>query len=221
VREPVKGKTEAGRRREERARLTRQRIIAAARGLFLERGFTATTVEAVAAEAGVAPATPYQAFGTKRAILAAVLESTVAGDDAPTAVLDRDWVAAARRERNPKKQLRMVVAGACEIAARTAPLKDVIRDAAATDPAAGELIRLDHQRRRQTQASLVEILTERRPLRADVKTDRAVDTFFALVNSVTYDLLVNHCGLSVEQWKDWLVDLLERQLFGPCDRHDG
>jgi len=38
VKEPVKGKTEAGRRREERARHKRQRVADAALGLFLERG---------------------------------------------------------------------------------------------------------------------------------------------------------------------------------------
>ena len=62
--EPVKGKTDAGRRREERARERRQRVVDAASRLFGERGYVATTVEAIAREAAVAPATVYQAFGT-------------------------------------------------------------------------------------------------------------------------------------------------------------
>src|SRR2546430_310345 len=65
VREPVKGTTAAGRRREARARETRERIIQAGVRLFLERGYVATTVQAIADEAGVAAATVYQAFGTK------------------------------------------------------------------------------------------------------------------------------------------------------------
>ena len=165
-------------------------------------------------QAGVAPATVYQAFGTKQAILAAALDTTIAGDNEPVAVLDRDWVIHARRQRNPKQQLRLIVAGACEIAARTAPIKEVMRDAGATEPAVRDLVREDHERRRRTQEALVRLLAEHRPLRPGMDVDHAVDTFFALVNSYTYELLVGYCGWTPAQWQDWLVDLLERELFG-------
>ena len=214
MRGPVVGKTEAGRRREARARQTRQRIISAALQLFLERGYVATTIEAIAKQSGVAPATVYQAFGTKQAILAAALDITVGGDDQPLIVLDRDWVSAARRQRFPKKQLGLVVAGACQIAARTAPLKEVMRDAAATEPGVRELVRQDHERRRLTQEALVRFLVERRPLRDGMDVHRAADTFFAVVNSYTYELLVGYCGWAPAEWQDWLIDLLERELFG-------
>jgi AcrR family transcriptional regulator len=214
VRQPAAGKTEAGRRREARARQTRQRIASAALQLFLDRGYVATTIEAIAHAAGVAPATVYQAFGTKQAILAAALDTSIAGDSAPVAVLERDWVTRARRQRDPKKQLRLIVAGACEIAARTAPLKEVMRDAGATEPAVRDLVREDHERRRRTQAALVGLLAKQRPLRPGIDMDRAVDTFFALVNSYTYEQLVGYRGWTPAEWQDWLVDLLERELFG-------
>jgi AcrR family transcriptional regulator len=214
VRQPVKGKSEAGRRREERARRTRQRIVEAGLRLFLAQGYVPTTVEAIARAAEVAPATVYQAFGTKQAILAAALDVAVAGDDAPLAVLDRDWVDQAREERDPRRQLRLVVEGAAQIAARTAPLKAVMRDAAAAEPAVRELIHEDHQRRRRTQAGLVDLLTERRPLRAGLDRGRAADVFFAVVNSATYELVVGECGWPVTRWRDWLAELVERELFG-------
>lgn len=213
MRQPVKGTTEAGRRRESQAHATRRRIIEAGLRLFVERSYVATTVQAIAEEAGVAPATIYQAFGTKQAILAAALDLTVAGDDSPVAVLDRDWVTAARRERDPARQLRLIVKGAARIAARTAALKAVMRDAAATEEAARQLIREDHERRHRTQGRLVDLLIERRPLRAGVDRRRAVDTFFTLVNSATYDLLVTQQGWTRTAWQDWLVDLVERALF--------
>ena len=181
--------------------------------LFLERGYVATTVQAIAEEAGVAPATVYQAFGTKQAILASALDLMVAGDDAPVAVVDRDWVAAARREPDPERQLRLIVNGASRIAARTAPLKAVMRDAAATEEAARGLIAEDHERRHRTQEQLVDLLIERRPLRAGINRPHAIDTFFALVNSATYDLLVTQRGWTMTAWQDWLVDLIERELF--------
>ena len=98
--DPVKGKSAAGRRREQRAQHTRARITEAALRLFVDRGYPATTVEAIAVEAGVAPATVYQAFGTKQAVLARALDTAIAGDTASTPLLDRDWVAAARRQRS-------------------------------------------------------------------------------------------------------------------------
>ncbi|HEX6419601.1 MAG TPA: helix-turn-helix domain-containing protein, partial [Acidimicrobiales bacterium] len=107
--DPVKGKSPAGRRREQRARATRQRIVAAATALFGERGYAATTVGAIAGEAGVAPATVYQAFGTKSAILKRALDEAIVGDAEPLPLLERDWVAAARREPDARRRLAIVV----------------------------------------------------------------------------------------------------------------
>lgn len=212
--EPVKGTTDAGRRREARARETRRRIIEAGLQLFLANGYVNTTVQDIAEAAGVAPATVYQAFGTKHRVLAAALDVTIAGDDAPGGVLDRDWVARASRENNPNRRLRLVVEGASNIAARTAPLKEVMRDAAATDAISRELIRTDHERRYRTQEGLVDLLLESRPLRAGLDRRRAVDTFFALVNSTTYDLLVAQRGWTLSEWQAWNVRVIERELFG-------
>ena len=212
--QPVKGTTEAGQRREARARETRRRIIEAGLRLFLEQGYVNTTVQDIAEAAGVAPATIYQAFGTKHAVLAAALDITVAGDDTPLAVLDRDWVDDARREKNQGRQLRLIVEGASQIAARTAPLKEILRDAAATEAAARELIREDHERRHRTQEGLVDLLIENRQLRAGIDRRRAVDTFFALVNSATYELLVTQRGWTLSEWQAWIADVIERELFG-------
>ena len=141
MREPVKGKTEAGSRREERARHKRQRVADAALGLFLERGYMATTIEAIARKAAVAPATVYQAFGTKQAILARILDQTIAGDAQPAALLDRDWVKQASQHPDPRQRLALVIRHTSQVAARTAPIKEVMRDAAAVDPAVRQLIR--------------------------------------------------------------------------------
>src|SRR5260370_31858923 len=157
---PARGPRRPGHGRRPRAGEPRRRIIEAGLRLFLEKGYASTTVLGIAQAARVAPATIYQAFGTKHAVLAAALDITVAGDDMPLAVLDRGWVAEARRETNRGRQLRLIVDGASQIAARTAPLKEVLRDAAATDPAARELIREAHERRHHTQHGLVDVLTE-------------------------------------------------------------
>ena len=214
MRQPVKGRSEAGRRRESRALETRRRIAEAGLRLFLENGYVATTVQAIAEAATVAPATVYQAFGTKHAVLAAALDLTVAGDEATLAVIDQDWVDQVRREKNPDRQLRLVAEGTSRIAARTAPIKEVMRDAAATEEAARELIRQDHEGRHRTQAALVDLLIENRRLRPGMDRRRAVDTYFAIVNSTTYELLVLQRGWTLSEWQAWITDVIARELFG-------
>jgi AcrR family transcriptional regulator len=206
-RAPVKGRTEAGRRREKRARATRDRIVRAAAALFLDRGYVATTMEAVAKSAGVGVATVYQAFGTKAALLARALDVTIAGDADAVPVLDRDWVIAARSEARPLRRLALVVAGAADIAIRTARLKEVMRDAAATEPAIRDLLDDDDGRRLATQRSLVEIALGAPP------TDAELATFYSLVNSHSYQLASSHLGWDEATWRDWLIDVLARSLL--------
>lgn len=207
MREPVKGKTAAGRRREQRARATRGRIVARATDLFLEQGYTATTVDAIATAAGVATATVYQAFGTKAAVLAAALDESIVGDADEAPLLDREWVTDAREERDPEQRLAIVVANAAKIAARTAPLKDVMRDAAATEPAIRDLLTRDDARRLQTQHELVQIAVGDDPSEADLAA------FFLLVNSHSYLLASRHLGWSETRWRRWLIETLSRQFF--------
>jgi AcrR family transcriptional regulator len=213
--EPVKGKTEAGRRREERARQRRQRVVDAASRLFGERGYVATTIEAIARAAEVAPATVYQAFGTKQAILARILDVTIAGDAGPAALLDRDWVRHAARHPDPRQRLALVVRHTSQVAARTAPVKEVMRDAAASDPAVRQLLLEDDQRRYLTQQALVDLIIGAGSLRPGCDRDHAVATFFALVNSHGYQLLATQLGWSPDDWQRWLTGVLDRELFGP------
>jgi len=215
VTEPVKGKTDAGRRREERARQRRERVVDAASRLFGERGYVATTIEAIAREAAVAPATVYQAFGTKQAILARILDVTIAGDAGPAALLDRDWVRQAAGLRDPRQRLALVVRHTSQVAARTAPVKEVMRDAAAADPAVRQLLLEDDRRRYLTQRALVDLIIGAGSLRPGCDRDQAAATFFALVNSHGYQLLATQLGWSPDDWQRWLTGVLDRELFGP------
>src|ERR1043165_2557889 len=79
--------------RQEQARQTRRAILDAAGALFVEPGYAATPLTAIAAEAGGAIQTVYKVFGSKQARLSAVVDVTVAGDDEPVALADRQFVA--------------------------------------------------------------------------------------------------------------------------------
>lgn len=210
---PVKGRSEAGRRREEAALLTRRRIVEAALALFLDRGYVATTVEAIARGARVAPATVYQAFGSKPAVLAAALDVAIAGDTQPLAVLDRDWVRAVGREPDPVRRLVRVVSHTTEIAARTAAIKEVIRDAAATEPDMRDLIHRDDEQRRRTQRALVDLIRRDRPPSGPAAARKAADSFSALMTSEAYALVVGRLGWTMAEWRRWLVRILQREIL--------
>jgi AcrR family transcriptional regulator len=186
----------------------------AATRLFLERGYVATTIEAIAREAGVAPATVYQAFGTKQAILARVLDRAIAGDAEPAALLERDWVKQVSQRPDPRQRLALVIQHTSQVAARTAPIKEVMRDAAAADPAVRQLLREDDQRRYLTQQALIDLVIGVGSLRAGCDRDHAAATFFAMVNSHCYQLLAGHLDWSPADWRQWLTSVLDREFFG-------
>jgi len=70
----------------------RQRILDAARELFVERGYVAATIGAIAGRASVSPETVYATFKNKRSILSRLIDVSMAGDDAPVPILERSWV---------------------------------------------------------------------------------------------------------------------------------
>lgn len=214
MREPVKGRSEAGRARQARALLTRRRITEAATELFVDEGYVTTTVVGIAERAGVSPATIYQAFGTKQAILERALDVVIAGDDSPVAVLDRQWVRNATGEGDPRRRLELIVRGVTAIAARAAPLMEVLRDAAAVEPGLRVVLDERHRRRYESQRVMVDALIGGRSLRPPLTPRRAADIFFALVGHDMYRLLVRQRGWSISAWQRWVVEGLERDLFG-------
>jgi hypothetical protein len=109
----------------------------------------------------------------------------------------------------------MVVRHTSQVAARTAPIKEVMRDAAAGDPAVRQLLHEDDRRRYLTQRALVDQVIGGGSLREGCDIDHAVATFFATVNSHSYQLLAGQLGWSPADWQLWLTDVLGRELLGP------
>jgi len=90
-----------GAREQARTRLARRAVVDAARALFLERGYAATTIEAVSTRADVPTATVYRLFASKVGILKALLDTSIAGDDQPVTVQERAQVASLFDEPDP------------------------------------------------------------------------------------------------------------------------
>src|SRR5262245_36692981 len=86
--------------------LTRERVLAAALRLMGERGYSATPIADIAAEADVAVDTIYKAFGSKLGVVEALMDA--ARPDAAIEAMRLRWDAAAGR---PADQLAAYVHG--------------------------------------------------------------------------------------------------------------
>jgi AcrR family transcriptional regulator len=109
-------------------------VVAVAKDLFVQRGYTATKMTDVAATAGVSVELLYSAFGSKPALLMTVFNVTIAGDDTPMAVMDRPELLAVRAEPDPVRALRLYAHFVAQTASRAYPVQLVVLAAASSDP---------------------------------------------------------------------------------------
>ena len=202
-------------RRARRAAQTRLRIIEAAARLFAERGYSGTTIEAVAAEADVAVETVYARFKNKRNLLAAYLDVAIVGDAAAVPLLDRDEVQQVRQTRDQRDQLRRLAHLGRTIFERTATAHAVLRSAAAVDPEAAAIADEDDLRRRTTIRAYIDIVADAGPLRDGLSKEEAADTFSVLASPEGYLRLTTSRGWTPTRYERWLAANLTLLLLPP------
>jgi AcrR family transcriptional regulator len=198
-----------------KARQTRRAILGAARDLFVLQGYAATSIQAIADEAGVAVQTVYAAFGNKRAVLAEVLDVAIAGDDDSATVNERDWMLPVFHEPDGAARLRAYAGAVRRINDRAADVFAAVAGAATADAEAAALHEEAERRRRAGAASVVDALGEVASLRAGLDPAAAADVLSLLSSWSTYDHLVQRQGWSPDRFESWLADtmvdlLLER-----------
>lgn len=200
------------RQRAQKARQTRQRMLDAARELFVERGYGATTLQEVADQAGVAVQTIYFTFGNKRSLLKELVDTTIAGDDAPVATMDRQWFRDALAAETAEAQLWKQVTGTRAVLERFAPITTMVTNAAATDADVAELWPHDTDPRYTVQSSAATSLMNKPGARDDVSAEHAADLLYGLLSPELYLLFVRERGWSPEHWQQWAYDTLRTQM---------
>ena len=200
-------------RRREQARATRGAVLAAARDLFIERGFVTTTIQAIADRAEVSPETVYATFGNKRSLLSSVINVSITGDDEPVPLLDRAWVQEMRDEPDPRRRLRILARNGRTILERITPIYEVLRGAAAADPEIAVLWELYKSQRFAGQRELVRIVGAGGSLRKGLSADAAADTLFTIGSPETYRLLTVDRGWTPDRFERWYARTLARLLL--------
>ena len=189
---------------------TRRAIVDAAAELFVAQGYGATTLEQVAARAGVAVQTVYFHFGNKRTILKQAVDVAAAGDDEAVAMLDRPWLDEARAEQDPRRVLAAWTAYGRGVVSRVGPIMRVVRDAAVVDPEMAAQWAVNEAQTAEAFRVLAEQLEALRALRVPVA--EAVDILCAL-SGVEMFLLLSARGWSPERWEQFVVDSLVHALL--------
>jgi AcrR family transcriptional regulator len=196
-----------------RTRLARAAVVDAARDLFLDRGYGATTVEAISERSDVPPATVYRLFGSKRGILRALLDISIAGDDEAVPIADRPSVRSLLAEHDPREQLAGFAGFSAQVNARTASIYRILTSAAASDPDAAALLDEQTRQRQQGQARIARSLARAGVLRPELRERDAADVIHALLSPDLYALLVVDRGWPPERYERWVAALLVEQLL--------
>ncbi len=202
--EPQGRRTYRSPKRTEQAARTRATITAAARRLFERDGFAATTIAAVAKEAGVSQQTVYAVFGNKPALVRAILEQMEESAEAST------WRARIAEEQDPARILAAFAQWTRAFFVASSPSFSIAQEAMAE---LTDLAEQGDEHRRQALASLVERLAGMGALRAGLSEQRATDRAWLLTGLQTWLDATERCGWTPEAYAEWLGDTLAQQIL--------
>ena len=192
-------------RRQAQVQATRQRIIEAAKGLFIDRGYPATTLEAIAAAADTSLPTLYRLFSSKPALLKLVLDVSFGGDDEPIAFGDRPEIQKARAESDPVALIRAFARIGCEFMERSSAIMHVLATAAQVDPDAGQLMEQIRRQRHVGQSRIAGALSALDALDPDLEFPTAADMTYLSLSPDVHRILTVERGWTGDQYEQWLI----------------
>ena len=190
------------------ARATRRTIVDAAARLFIEHGYGATTVDAIALAAGVSRKTVFTSVGGKTEALKLAIDWAIVGDDEPVPMLERPHVKAQMQEPDARRMLTAYARHVRETGARTAPLHEVVRAAAGLDEEIRALAEEGRAQRIRGMRVLAQHLADRGALKPGLTPAEAADVLWLLNDPGVYYRLVIEQQWDPDRYQDWLADSL-------------
>ena len=201
--------------REEQARATRRAIVEAARDLFVDEGYTATTIDAVAARAGVSRKTVFTAVGGKAELLKLAWDWALVGDDEPVPMGERPEVQRMMRETDPRVLISLWATFVTTIAARVATLHAVLTVGADADPDVAALNEVSERNLRFGALGFVSSLAALGALRPGLEVGRAADIAVVLMDPMPCRRLVGDAGWTLEEYAAWVEQVAVAAFLGP------
>jgi AcrR family transcriptional regulator len=197
--------------RREQARRAREVLLDAAQRRFLDDGYAATTVAAIAAEAGVSVETVYKSFGSKSGLVRAIYDRALlgAGGDAAYERSDR----MREQESDPRVIMRNWGRLTAEVASVGTPIRLLMRTAAGTDPDMASVLADSDQEHLTRMRHHARFLAERGYLRDGITVARATDVLWFCSSAEIYELLVLQRGWSRAEFARFVADVMISELL--------
>jgi AcrR family transcriptional regulator len=192
-------------RRQAQSRATSLRIVQTAKALFIEQGYPATTLEAIADAADTSLPTLYRLFSSKRALLKAVLDHSFGGDDQPVAFGDRPEVKAARSQPDPVSLMRAFARIGRDFMERSSAIMHVLATAAPVDPEVAELLTEIRRQRHEGQSRIVAALSDLDALDPQLEFPQAVDITYVALSPDVHRILTAERGWTADQYEQWII----------------
>jgi AcrR family transcriptional regulator len=200
--------------RAERASRTRHQILVAAHELFLERGFARCAVADIALRADVARPTVLSVFDSKAALLRAVVDLAMAGDDEPVPIAERSWFRPVWAATSQEECLDAYSRACVRIGRQSADVIELARRAADESRENAEIWDELQRNRRFGAGTIAARVRELGPLPQGLTVRRATDLIFVLNDSGHYRTLVSESGWSERAFGVWLSDRMRFSVLG-------
>ncbi|OBG92851.1 TetR family transcriptional regulator [Mycobacterium sp. E3298] len=200
-------------RRRQQAQHNRHAVLAAARRRFLAQGYAATTIAEIARDAAVSVETVYKTFATKAGVLKALFDVSVAGDDEPIPMVERDVIQEVADATEAVDKLELYAKHLVASMPRSAPVQLLARDGAAVSPDAAAVWK---QIRDETLTGMTMFASDlARTGQLRVNARQARDILWTYHAPELYELLVLERGWSVSRYgkfiaQAWIDALLVR-----------
>lgn len=194
---------------------TQERILDAARTLFVRDGYHATALTAVADRAKVGHRTVYVRFGTKAALLRSVVDVAVGGDATQRTVEEREWFQAALTGRTLADRVGALVTGTADLMERAGDLFEVVQQAQASEPELAEAFQAGRTATRELLQRFVRAARADGLLAAVADPEWQEETVALAGQAETYLLLRRTTGWTHGQYRDWLHRTLA-ELLAPA-----
>jgi AcrR family transcriptional regulator len=199
----------------ERSRRMRLRVAQAASELFTTAGYAATTMEAVAARAGVAVQTVYFVFHTKPRLLVETVQIAGGGDEGGSEVMERAWIHEVANATDGARRLALAIEHGSLIYQRLGLIWPAVL-AALGEPEVRQAWDRIIQGRRDGMRRIIDLMAARHELRAGLEPAIATDILFGLHRHEVYLAFTQEAGWTFDRYRAWTFATLCRQLL-PTD----
>ncbi|HCK66411.1 MAG TPA: hypothetical protein DHW49_09100 [Anaerolineae bacterium] len=196
-------------RRKAQALETHQQILVSAENLFINKGYSGTSIEAIAQKASVAPETIYATFKNKKTILSKLIKTSILGDDDnPVPVMLREQIREVAQETNQKRQIQMFAKRIHLLMSHVAQLLEVMKSASKTESEIKRLSKKYIDGRFQGMGFFIDCVMANGNLRKNLDKLTATETVWLLTSAEVYNLLIVERGWSGEEYETWLSQTL-------------